>query len=136
LLGGLEPVLFVREMRRVVYRRDDPWELSRLKGSAEGYLGGLLVNSAGLWFAVGLTTVAPPPGGIRALLMAGAMTGILWYPANIAVAATILAVLARSRILQRDAWEQLDFIAEHAPRNGRPPETIEEYRAQRLKAQQ
>ncbi|WP_424862864.1 hypothetical protein [Streptomyces sp. MMS24-I29] len=47
----------------------------------------------------------------------------------------VLTVFVRSRIRQRDLWRQLDFIDEHAPKYGRPPETVEEYRAQRLKTE-
>ncbi|MEW1821416.1 hypothetical protein AB0323_11580 [Arthrobacter sp. NPDC080031] len=49
------------------------------------------------------------------------------------VSVTALAMLARSRVRHRDTWAEIDFVETHAPKYGRPPETIEEYRALRLK---
>ncbi|MFC7848202.1 hypothetical protein ACFUTU_06950 [Arthrobacter sp. NPDC057388] len=49
------------------------------------------------------------------------------------VSVTALAVLARSRVRHSDTWAEIDFIETHAPKYGRPPETIEEHRALHLK---
>jgi hypothetical protein len=61
---------------------------------------------------------------------------VVWRLANAGVSFVVLAVLTRSRIQKRAAWSRLDFIKKHAPKNGRPPKMIEEYRAQPLKVEQ
>lgn len=71
----------------------------------------------------------------QGLVKTVAIAAILWSLANVAVSATALALLARSRIRHREAWEEPDFIEAHAPKNARPSDTVEEYRALRRKAQ-
>ncbi|WP_167518185.1 hypothetical protein [Streptomyces albidochromogenes] len=44
----------------------------------------------------------------------------------------VFAVMAQSRIRRSAAWAELDFVEQHVPKYGWPPETIEEYRAQQL----
>ncbi|MFD8609529.1 hypothetical protein [Streptomyces sp. NPDC059631] len=55
-----------------------------------------------------------------------------WFLLNITISATVFVVVARSRIRQPAAWAELDFVEQHAPKYGWPPETIEEYRTQQL----
>ncbi len=44
----------------------------------------------------------------------------------------VFVVVAQSRIRRLAAWSELDFVEQHVPKYGWPPETIEEYRAQQL----
>ncbi|MDX2394042.1 hypothetical protein NJL88_29065 [Streptomyces sp. DK15] len=44
----------------------------------------------------------------------------------------VFVVVAQSRIRRPAAWAELDFVERHAPKYGRPPETIEEYLALQL----
>ncbi|WP_424862865.1 hypothetical protein [Streptomyces sp. MMS24-I29] len=70
-------VLFVHEMCRAVRRRDDPQALSRLKGSAEAWPGGVLINSAGLGGVVTLVTEGFPSGRDGLVLITGIAIGVL-----------------------------------------------------------
>ncbi|WP_433855219.1 hypothetical protein [Streptomyces kronopolitis] len=105
--------------------RAEPRTLARLSGTFEGYVASLLVNNAGL---VVLATVAIEDGPpvVLTTLLAG------WCLLNIAIGATVFVVVARSRIRQLAEWVELGFVEHHAPKYGRPPETIEEHRAQQL----
>ncbi|MEU3501761.1 hypothetical protein ABZ726_13605 [Streptomyces hundungensis] len=58
------------------------------------------------------------------------MTG--WCPSSIGVIVVFVVVAVQSRIRRPAARAELDFVEKHAPKYGRPPETIEEYRAQQL----
>jgi hypothetical protein len=123
--AAVATVAFVGELVRAVRYRNEPQALARLSGTFEGCVASLLANSAGL---VALATLAIEdrlPVVLTALL-AG------WCLLNIAISATVFVVAARSRIRQPAAWAELDFVEQHAPKYGRPPETIEEYRAQQL----
>ncbi|MCT9105415.1 hypothetical protein N4G69_07205 [Streptomyces mirabilis] len=123
--AAVATVVFVGEMMRAVRHRDEPRTLARLSGTFEGYVASLLVNSAGL---VVLVTMAIEDGlpVVLMVLLAG------WSLLNIAISATVFVVVAQSRIRQSAAWAELDFVEQHAPKYGRPPQTIEEYRAQQL----
>ncbi|MFJ9893629.1 hypothetical protein ACIQPR_09880 [Streptomyces sp. NPDC091280] len=55
-----------------------------------------------------------------------------WCLLNTAISATVFVAVAWSRIRQPSAWTELDFVEQHAPKYGRPPETIEDYRAHQL----
>ncbi|MEU7317893.1 hypothetical protein [Streptomyces sp. NPDC007083] len=134
-LTAAAPVLFAREAHRAVRYRDDPPALSSLKGSAEGYAGGLLLGCAGLGAAVALE-IATPGWCLDWAVFSRLGLMSLWCLANVTVASTMLTILVRSRIRHRPYWEEVDFIDAHAPKHGRPPETSEEYRALRLKAEQ
>lgn len=117
--------VFVGEMMRAVRHRDEPRTLARLSGTFEGDVASLLLNSAGLvvQFTMAIEDGLPV---VLMVLLAG------WSLLNIAISATVFVVVARSRIWQSAAWAELDFVEQHAPKYGRPPETIEEYRAQQL----
>ncbi|MEU8524773.1 MULTISPECIES: hypothetical protein [Streptomyces] len=118
-------VVFVGEMVRSVQHRNEPRTLARLAGTFEGYVASLLASSAGLVVLATLAIKDSLPVVLTALL-AG------WCLLNIAISPTVFVVAARSRIRQPAAWAELDFVEQHAPKYGRPPETIEEYRAQQL----
>ncbi|MDL5199729.1 hypothetical protein [Streptomyces sp. ALI-76-A] len=118
-------VVFVGEMVRAVRHRDEPRTLARLSGTFEGYVASLLANSAGLVVLATLAIEDSLPVVLTALL-AG------WCLLNIAISATVFVVAARSRIRQPAAWAELDFVEQHAPKYGRPAETIAEYQAQQL----
>ncbi|MFF8902506.1 hypothetical protein ACF082_34105 [Streptomyces lydicus] len=124
-VAAVAPVVFVGEMVCAVRHREEPRTLARLSGTFEGYVASLLVNSAGL---VVLVTMAIEDGlpVVLTALLAG------WCLLNIAINATVFVVVAGSRIRQSAAWAELDFVEQHAPKYGRPSETIEEYRAQQL----
>ncbi|WP_329143040.1 hypothetical protein OIU91_04795 [Streptomyces sp. NBC_01456] len=123
--AAVATVVFVGEMMRAVRHRDEPRTLARLSGTFEGYVASLLVNNAGLVVLATVAIEAGPPVVLTTLLVG-------WYLLNIAIGATVFVVVARSRIRQPAAWAELDFVEHHAPKYGRPPETIEEYRAQQL----
>ncbi|MEV7960283.1 hypothetical protein [Streptomyces sp. NPDC088141] len=118
-------VVFVGEMLRAVRHRHEPRILAHLSGTFEGYVGSLLINGAGLVVLVSMAIEDSLPVMLTALL-AG------WCLFNIAITATVFVVAVRSRIRQPATWAELDFVEQHAPKYGRPPETIEEYRAQQL----
>ncbi|MEU7322550.1 hypothetical protein ABZ682_18605 [Streptomyces griseoviridis] len=118
-------VVFVGEIMRAVRHRDEPRTLAHLSSTFEGYVAGLLVNSTGLVVLVAMAIEDRLPVVLTALL-AG------WCLLNTAISATVFVVVARSRIRQPAAWDELDFVEQHAPKYGRPPETIEEYQAQQL----
>lgn len=123
--AAVATAVFVGEVKRAVRHREEPWTLARLSGTFEGYVAGLLVNSAGL---VVLVTMAIEDGlpVVLTALLAG------WCLLNIAISAMVFVMVARSRIRQSAAWAELDFVEQHAPGYGQPPETIEEYRAQQF----
>ncbi|MGW3199201.1 hypothetical protein ACWDBD_32470 [Streptomyces sp. NPDC001118] len=125
IAAAVATVVFVGDMMCAVRNRDEPRTLTRLSGTFGGYVASLLVNSAGL---VVLVTMASEGGlpVVPTALLAG------WCLLNITTSATVFVVVARSRIRQQAAWAELDFVEQHAPKYGRPPETIEEYRAQQL----
>ncbi|KAB7835737.1 hypothetical protein [Streptomyces mobaraensis] len=124
--AAVATVVFVGEAKRALRHRDEPRTLARLSGTFEGYVASLLVNSGGLAVLVTMAIEEGLPVVLTALL-AG------WYLPNIAISATVFVVVARSRTRQPAAWAELDFVDQHAPKYGRPPETIEEYRAQQLR---
>lgn len=123
--AAVATVVFVGEMKRAVRHRDELRTLGRLSGPFEGHVTSLLVNSAGF---VVLATMAIEDGlpVVLTALLAG------WCLINIAISATVFVVVARSGIRQPAAWTELDFVEQHAPKYGRPSQTIEEYRAQQL----
>ncbi|MDX3025629.1 hypothetical protein [Streptomyces acidiscabies] len=118
-------VVFVGEMKRAVRHRDEPRTLARLSGTFEGHMAGLLANSAGL---VVLPTMVIESG----LTVVLTVQSVGWCLLNITVSATVFAVFARSGIREPAAWAELDFVERHAPKHGRSPQTIEEYRVHRL----
>ncbi|MFC8125425.1 hypothetical protein [Streptomyces sp. NPDC057302] len=126
--AAVATAVFIGEVKRAVRHRDKPRTLARMSGTFERCVAGLLGNSAGL---VVLATMAIEDGLPVALtaLLAG------WCLLNSAISATLFVVVARSRIRQSAAWAELEFVEQHAPKCGRPPETIEEYRAQQLQKQ-
>ncbi|WP_405749538.1 hypothetical protein OG232_04900 [Streptomyces sp. NBC_01411] len=123
--AAVATVVFVGDMMRAVRHRDEPRTLARLSGTFEGHVASLLVNSAGLVVLATMTVEDGLPVVLTALL-AG------WCLLNITISATVFVVVARPRIRQPAAWAELDFVEQHAPKYGRPPQTIEEYRAQQL----
>lgn len=129
-VAAVATVLFFREAMNVVRWRDEPRRLSRLRGTDEGYVAGLLVNfvglvGAGLLFLRGSTDLSIVALGVSVALTA-------WCLLNVVTSAVVVWTLVSSRIRHRQEWVELDFVDQHRPRYGRPPETIEEYRAQRL----
>lgn len=130
-LAALAAVLFAREALRLVRDRDSPDDLARRRVPTEGWVAGLLLGCMVLGSSTALAAPAGSSG--RGLVQAAVLVAMLWWLANVLVSLTALAVLARSRIRHRDVWAEIDFIKAHAPKYGRPPETVEEYRALRLK---
>lgn len=131
-LAALAAWFFIREALHLVRGRNAPREIADGRVPVEGWTAGLLVGLAGLGSMVALATQdsALAQGHLLALFT----VGILWFLVDVVVSVTALAVIARSCIRHREAWEELDFIEANLPKNGRPPETVEEYRAQHLKA--
>lgn len=134
-LVALATVLFAGEMRCVVRMRDHPWQLRHVKGSTEGFVGAVMINIAGLAVVAATAAGKPATADGGAWFVVVALSMALWCLANVMVACVVLAVLLRSRIRQRDVWQDIDFVEMHTPKYGRPPETVEEYQAQRLGAQ-
>lgn len=115
-----------RRAYRVVIVRDDPSRLARV--DAEKFAAGALVNSAGL-FGCGQALLAGEFDGAASSVVA------VWIglcAINVAVAITVLVVLARSRLRARVAWSMIDFVEDHLPPAHRPPQTRTEYEASRL----
>ncbi|MFE5859737.1 hypothetical protein [Streptomyces virginiae] len=127
-VAAVTTVVFVGEMVRAVRHRDEPRTLARLVGSVEGYVSSLLVNGAGLG-VLGTVEIEDDLPVVLMALLAG------WCLSNIGVSAVVFVVVAQSRIRRSAAWAELDFVEQHAPKYDRPPETIEEYRAQQLQAE-
>lgn len=123
--AAVATVVFVGEMVSAVRHRDEPRTLARLSGTFEGYVASLLVNSVGL---VALATLAIEDG--LSVMLTALLSG--WCLLNIAISVTVFVVTARSRTGQSTAWAELDLVEQHAPKYGRPPETIAEYQAQQL----
>lgn len=132
--AAVATALFARQALRLVKDRDDPVALSRARIAGEAWCAGLLVAAVVLGAGVALALESSAADAPGAALTAAAM--IAWSLADIATAATALAVLMRSRIGERSSWEEIDFVDLHASRQGRPPETVEEYRALRLRREQ
>lgn len=121
---------YMGRARRIVRHRDDPQEVARLVGRVEGWMMAVLLGAAYLSMLVALVVQLGQPSG--PLWIVGA-TMFLWSTSSIAIGGAVLVVLARSRLRQRRAWSDIDFVEENTPRHGRPPETVEEYRALRMK---
>ncbi|MFF1880057.1 hypothetical protein ACFVVC_01140 [Pseudarthrobacter sp. NPDC058196] len=135
-LAALASVLFVREVLRLVRDRDSPDDLARRRVPTEGWVAGLLLGCMALGSFTALASLAAQTGSSspdRGLVQVAVLVSMLWWLANVVVSVTALAVLSRSRIRHMDAWAEIDFVETHAPKYGRPPETVEEYRALRLK---
>ncbi|MFE6071690.1 hypothetical protein [Streptomyces sp. NPDC056525] len=109
-------VVFVGEMVRSVRHRNEPRTLARLAGTIEGYVSSILVNGTGL----GVLVTMAIKNDLPVVLLTG------WCPSNTGASAVVFVVVAQSRIRRPTAWAELDFVEQHAPKNGRPPETIEE----------
>ena len=58
---------------------------------------------------------------------------VVWALVNAATAALALFLVARSRWARQAEWSVIDFVTGCAPHYGRLPETIEEYKAARLR---
>ncbi|MFD7557554.1 hypothetical protein ACFV9E_23825 [Streptomyces sp. NPDC059835] len=123
--AAVATVVFVGEMVRAVRHRDEPRILARLAGTFEGYVSGLLVNGAGLG-VLGTMEIENDLPVVLMVLLPG------WCLSNIGVSAVVFVAVAQSRIRRPAAWAELDFVERHAPKYGRAPETIEEYRALQL----
>ncbi|MFG3403615.1 hypothetical protein [Streptomyces sp. NPDC048142] len=121
----MSTVVFVGEMVRAVRHRDEPRTQVRLASSFEGYVSSLLVNGAGLG-VLGIMEIEDDLPVVLMVLLTG------WCLSNLGVSAVVFVVVAQSRIRRPTAWAELDLVGQHAPKYGRPPETIEEYRAQQL----
>ncbi|QOT16679.1 hypothetical protein [Paenarthrobacter sp. YJN-5] len=133
-LAALAAVCFLREALRLVRDRDSPADLARRRVPTEGWVAGLLLGCMALGSSTALAAVAAQTGSSEpGLVQAAVLIAIFWWLANVVVSVTALAVLARSRVRHRDTWAEIDFVESHAPKYGRPPETVEEYRALRLK---
>lgn len=125
--------LFVRRVRRMIAHRDQPRRLAGLLGRAEGWAMAVLL---GLVYFSLLVVLVVDGGGLPGPLVPLGVVALLWSTSNVVVGGTALGVLVRSRIRDRQEWADIDFVEEHAPRHGRPPETVEEYRALRMKVDQ
>jgi hypothetical protein len=116
-------VVFVGEMVRAMRHRDEPRTLARLAGTFEGDVSSLVVNGTGL-DVLGTMAIEDDLPVVLMVLLTG------WCLSNIGISAVVLVVVAHSRIQRPAAWAALDFVEQHAPKYGRLPETIEQYRAQ------
>lgn len=125
---------YAGEAKRMRAAKDDPVALSRTKVSDEAWCGGMLVSALVLGSGIGLAASGASAGSPATMLMATGL--ILWALADLVVSVMALSVLLRSRMRRRGDWAEIDFVDRNAPRHGRPPETIEEYRAQRLMREQ
>ncbi|MDO4254298.1 MAG: hypothetical protein Q4C81_04010 [Kocuria sp.] len=135
-LTAIAAVIFAREAGRLVRDRDSPQALSIRRISTEGWTAGFLVGCTVFVSMAALAALAAQDSASdQGVVLAIAIVGALWSLAGVATSATALAVLVRSRIRHRADWEEIDFIEANAPKHGQPPETVEEYRALRLKSE-
>lgn len=135
-LASVATVLFWGEVRRAIRSRNDPQVLMHLRATTEGYVAGFVVGCG--FFVImpqmllAITASAPqltPPTVLVVILAA-------WFATNAVLCAIVLSLVLRSRFRHKPAWEQHEFIEQHAPKFGRPPETIDEYRAAAMRDQQ
>lgn len=119
------PVLLAHKALYAVRHCQDPVKLSRINGEAWTY--GFLAGVWGLLMAI-VTTVGQA-GMLPFLLGMGSFLLL-----NVAVAGAVVSVLAASRIRSRVEWKGLDYVKAHSAPDDRPPYTVEEYEAARLKS--
>lgn len=113
-----------RSVRDLVAVRRDPRALVAHRLGDEAVVGGVLVSIAMLLILVPAMLSAPL--GISLLLL-----NILVFVVGVNLVLCLLAlvVLVRSRLAHPRFWQAADAAARHAPRYGRPPETMVEYQA-------
>ncbi|GAA1117355.1 hypothetical protein NE857_22465 [Nocardiopsis exhalans] len=131
-LGVVAVVATVALLRRAVRglrSRDEPGALSVFDRCLEGCLAGLLAHLAGL-LGLAVLGLRGELTAVPALLL---VLSVAWALVNAATAGLALFLVARSRWARQAEWSVIDFVAAWAPRYGRPPETIEEYKAERLR---
>ncbi|XVX21475.1 hypothetical protein ACQP1U_06295 [Actinomycetota bacterium] len=122
----LAPALTAVRVRRIVGDREHPDRLVQRRDDVEAYGIGAMVSIGCLVLAGQLVAAAAPLWVVALLALVALFNGV-------ACAAVLIAV-ARSRLQDRVTWGQLDYIERHAPRAGRPPETIEEHDAVRMRS--
>lgn len=120
----LLPVLTLRRVREIVRLRDNPVGLAS-REDIEAYGIGLGANVA-LMLLTTRIAMAGGPLWVVALLAAIALV-------NGTVCAAVVATVARSRLTERFTWAELDYVDRHAPVGDRPPDTVEEHEAVRLR---
>ncbi len=125
---------FARRVTRILRLRNAPVLLARLTGAVEAWIGAALINLLTLTVMVMLLVTGVEEGSLP--IVGGALVMTCWSSTSVVLAAIVLVVLVRSRLRRRDAWRELDFVSENIPRGGRPPETVEEYEALKLRAKQ
>lgn len=118
--------LMPRRIRTALRARCIPTQLAPLDDLLDAYLAAVLVNlgacaAATWWLGTGSPHVL--------VVVAVAAYAIV----NTVAALIVIITVSRSRLTQAAEWAVLDYIDRHAPRRGRPPETIAEYDAERLK---
>lgn len=130
LLATFAAVVLTRTVARAWRAREDPSALRGMDRVIEGYVGSVVLHGVGL---AGLLL----PGvraGLGSAPAAVLIVLIAWCAENLAVGLWAGVIIARSRWRCRVHWSMIDFVDEHAPKNGREPATTEEYQAQRLSA--
>lgn len=120
------PVVLAGKAVYAVRHRDDPASLSRLDG--EGFAYGLAAN-AGL---IAMMTTLLWAGTGQAAGVMPVLAMVVLCALNAVVAGTAVTVLAVSRVRERFHWSMIDYVDRSSARN-RPPDTVEEHEAERLK---
>lgn len=122
------PVLRLQQVRTAIRCQRSPARLSQISleaFTAAGLLYGLL---AGVLF---VQTAASGSASQAGLLV---LAGLCWSVLNFVPAAIVVIIIVRSycRRADREDWLKVAYIEKHGVTGQRPPETIEEYTAQRL----
>lgn len=133
VLLALTTALRVRRLRAARRHQDDPVFLAREDAHLDAYVAGVLLGVSGLCL-VGWAVV---DGQLTWSLVTGVVlsASMCWCMGNVVVGSLMIKTIVESRRRQPQTWCDLDFIESHAPRNGRPPGTVEEYAALRMKSE-
>lgn len=108
--------LLAGRMAWAVRHRRDPLRLSQL--TDEVYIAAVLVNLG----IIGLSLSLEPIG----------LWVVIYAAVNALVTGTVLGILVISRVRRSRMWLKIDYVQRYGTKGLRPPETIEEYKAQKL----
>lgn len=127
---ALAPALLTNNIRTVMTHRHEPRALARVESGLDAYMASCFLQAIGIFFCVSMG-LRPP--AFETWVLACAIG--LYCTLNFLAAVLVTVLVFRSRFTDRFEWSIVDFIEEHAPKEGQPPETVKEYEAQRLREQ-
>lgn len=129
-LASITPVLLAGQVARAVKHRDRPEKLAKLDG--EAYVVGLVLNVIVIVVLIQQSIgIGESPATVDEMLVlltfSLTATGL-----NAITGLVAVLVLWRSRRRDRVWWSMRDYVFYHGVES-RPPETIAEYRAERMR---